>query len=100
MPILETERARLRQRLAELRREKAIVERELARLAVGSRWANVDKLLFYGAHEVDELLIVDPQGHSVHWLALEGSEYQPVERSRVIEMSQAELAERIDRPSP
>jgi predicted RNA binding protein YcfA (HicA-like mRNA interferase family) len=29
---LETERARLRQRLAELRREKAIVERELARL--------------------------------------------------------------------
>jgi len=57
-----------------------------------------DKLRFYGAHDVEEVLIVDPQRRSAHWLALEGSEHQPIEHSNVIDMSRTELAERIDWP--
>ena len=38
------------------------------------------KLGFYAAHDVGELLIVDPQERRVHWLALRpGGEYQPLE---------------------
>jgi Uma2 family endonuclease len=59
-------------------------------------WA---KLGFYAAHGVDELLIVDPQERRVHWLALApGGEYQPLERSSLIALAPAELAERIDWP--
>jgi len=57
-----------------------------------------DKLSFYAAHQVDELLIVDPQKQTVEWLALERGEYQPVKRSRLITLGPAELAERIDWP--
>lgn len=57
------------------------------------------KLPFYAAHEVDEVLIVDPKERAVHWLALRGGEYQPVERSGVIDLGPTELAERIDWPS-
>ncbi len=56
------------------------------------------KLPFYAAHEVDEVLIVDPKERAVHWLALSGGEYRPVERSGVIDLGPAELAERIDWP--
>lgn len=56
------------------------------------------KLPFYAAHKVDEVLIVDPQERAVHWLALSGREYAPTERSAVIELGPAELAERIDWP--
>jgi Putative restriction endonuclease len=56
------------------------------------------KLPFYAAHEVDEVLIVDPKERAVHWLALNGGEYRPVERSGVIDLGPAELAERIDWP--
>jgi Uma2 family endonuclease len=56
------------------------------------------KLTFYAAHGVDELLIVDPGEQSVHWLARAGEEYREVERSGLIELSTAELAERIDWP--
>jgi Uma2 family endonuclease len=57
------------------------------------------KLGFYAAHDVGELLIVDPQERRVHWLALEsGGEYQPVERSRLIALGPAELAEQLDWP--
>lgn len=56
------------------------------------------KLPFYAAHQVDELLIVDPANRTVDWLALEQGEYQPIERSRLIELGPAELAERIDWP--
>jgi len=44
------------------------------------------------------LLIVDPQRHSIDWLALEDNGYQPVERSRLIDMPRADLVERIDWP--
>lgn len=57
-----------------------------------------EKLSFYAAHHVDEILIVDPQAHSVQWLALEEGEYRPVERSRLIDLGPDELGQRIDWP--
>lgn len=58
-----------------------------------------EKLAFYADHGVDELLIVDPQERRVHWLALQPErEYRPVERSALIALGPAELAERIDWP--
>jgi Uma2 family endonuclease len=56
------------------------------------------KLPFYAAHDVDELLIVDPDTRTVHWLALTDGNYEPTERSGLIELGAAELAERIDWP--
>ncbi|MBD0281760.1 MAG: Uma2 family endonuclease [Thermoleophilaceae bacterium] len=57
-----------------------------------------DKLPFYAAHGVDEVLIVDPTERSVHWLALEGGEYREVKRSGLIDLGPSQLAERIDWP--
>jgi Uma2 family endonuclease len=57
-----------------------------------------DKLPFYAAHKVDELLIIDPAEHQVHWLALADGEYRPVEPSRLIDLSAPELAERLEWP--
>jgi Uma2 family endonuclease len=56
------------------------------------------KLPFYAAHRVDEVVIVDPGESEVHWLALTERNYQEVQRSSVIELSARELAERIDWP--
>ncbi len=56
------------------------------------------KLPFYAAHQVDELLIVDAQQQTVQWLALAGDEYRPVEHSGLIDLSAATLAEQIDWP--
>lgn len=56
------------------------------------------KLPFYAAHDVDEVLIVDPDERRVHWLALAEGEYQPVERSGLIDLGAAALAQRIDWP--
>jgi Uma2 family endonuclease len=56
------------------------------------------KLPFYAAHSVDEVLIVDPSDHTIHWLALSGGEYREVQRSDLIELGSGELAERIDWP--
>ena len=59
-----------------------------------------EKLSFYAAHNVDELLIVDPQERRVHWLALRPSgEYVTIERSALIALGPAELAEQIDWPA-
>ncbi|MDQ6779362.1 MAG: Uma2 family endonuclease [Actinomycetota bacterium] len=57
-----------------------------------------DKLPFYAAHHVDEVLIVDPAELNVHWLALEQGEYRAVERSGLIDLGPAELAQQIDWP--
>lgn len=57
-----------------------------------------EKLPFYAAHGVDELVVVDPQKRSVHWLRLSDGSYEPTERSGVIDLSAAELAQRIDWP--
>ncbi len=58
-----------------------------------------EKLPFYAAHDVDEVLIVDPAKRSIHWLALTDGEYRPVERSGLIDFGPRELAEQIDWPS-
>lgn len=56
------------------------------------------KLPHYAAHEVDEVLILDPEERVVHWLGLSGGEYHPIERSAVIDLGPAELADKIDWP--
>jgi Uma2 family endonuclease len=57
------------------------------------------KLAVYAAHQVDELLIVDPEKRRVDWLGLEpGGEYRAIERSRLIEFGSAELAQSLDWP--
>jgi Uma2 family endonuclease len=56
------------------------------------------KLVFYAKRCVDEVLIVDHEKRGVEWLALEGGDYAPIERSALIELGPAELAGRIDWP--
>jgi Uma2 family endonuclease len=57
-----------------------------------------DKLVFYAEHKVDEVLIVDPDKRSVEWLALAAGRYSRVERSGLIELGPAVLAQRIEWP--
>jgi hypothetical protein len=54
------------------------------------------KLPFYATHGVDEVLIVDPVAQALHWLGLAEGKYSPIERSGLIELGVAELAEQID----
>jgi hypothetical protein len=62
------------------------------------------KLPFYAAHNVEELLIVDPVKRSIDWLALTsragGNEdgYRAIECSALIDLGARELAELIDWP--
>jgi Uma2 family endonuclease len=56
------------------------------------------KLPFYAAHNVNELLIIDPDTREVHWLGLTDGEYQPIERSGLIGLGPAQLAQQIDWP--
>jgi len=56
------------------------------------------KLPFYAAHDVDEVLIVDPSERTVSWLGLREGEYQRVQRSGLIELGPIELAEQLDWP--
>src|ERR1700683_184460 len=56
------------------------------------------KLPFFAAHEVDEVLIVNPEEHDVHWLGLADGKYHPIERSGLIDLSSDQLAELIDWP--
>ncbi|MGA9876292.1 MAG: Uma2 family endonuclease [Solirubrobacteraceae bacterium] len=57
-----------------------------------------EKLPFYASHHVEELLIVDPREHAVHWLGLVGEGYEPIERSALIDLGAEQLVERIDWP--
>lgn len=57
-----------------------------------------DKLDFFAAHHVDELLIVDPQLRAIDWLELTAGEYRPLVRSGLIKLSPSELAARMDWP--
>jgi len=57
-----------------------------------------DKLPYYAAHDVGEVLLVDPATHSVDWLALGDGEYHPIERSALIDLGPDELAGQIDWP--
>jgi hypothetical protein len=56
------------------------------------------KLPFYAARHVDEILIIDPTERAVTWLEFHEGEYQPVERSRLIALGPADLAEQLDWP--
>ena len=50
---------------------------------------------------VDELLIIEPDERGIRRLALDQSgEYRPMKRSGLIDLTPAELAERIDWPQP
>src|ERR1022692_1436078 len=60
-------------------------------------WKN---LPFYAAREVDEVLIVDPLECVVHWLGLRDGEYEPIERSALIDYGPALLAGQIDWSGP
>jgi Uma2 family endonuclease len=57
-----------------------------------------EKLAFYAQHDVSELLVIDPQKRTVDWLALKDGQYQPVERSAVIELGPRELHDQLDWP--
>lgn len=57
------------------------------------------KLAFYAARGVEELLIVDPRKQTVQWLGLGEGGYEPIERSGLIDLGAEELAERIVWPS-
>lgn len=57
-----------------------------------------EKLPFYAAHGVDEVLLVDRRGPKVDWLALDAGAYGPVARSRLLDLGAADLLERIDWP--
>jgi Uma2 family endonuclease len=58
-----------------------------------------DKLAFYAAHRVDELLIVDPEARTVTWVRRNRDGYDPIARSGLIALGPDELAERLDWPS-
>ena len=57
-----------------------------------------DKLAFYAAHHVDEILITDPPARAVNWLVLSGDGYRPIGRSRLVELGVDQLAGQIDWP--
>ncbi len=57
-----------------------------------------EKLPFYAAHHVDEVLIVDPQERTVSWLGLAGEEYRQIERSGLVDLGTGDLAKQLDWP--
>jgi len=57
-----------------------------------------EKLPFYAEHDVDEVLIVDPEKRTVDWLGLTDGEYRPIERGSLIDFGPNQLAEQIDWP--
>jgi Uma2 family endonuclease len=57
-----------------------------------------EKLPFYAAHNVEEVLIVDPAERETHWLELTSGEYRAVARSSLIDLGPDELCEQIDWP--
>jgi Uma2 family endonuclease len=56
------------------------------------------KFDFYASHAVDEVVIVDPSEHAVHWFALAARKYREIEGSSVLESGPAELTHQIDWP--
>ena len=57
-----------------------------------------DKLGFYAAHRVQEVLIVSPDRRSVTWLRLEDGGYVDRGGSQVLDISSVELADLIEWP--
>jgi hypothetical protein len=52
----------------------------------------------HAAHGVEEVLIIDPEERQVHWLGLADGGHAPVQRSGLIDLGVAELAQQIDWP--
>jgi Uma2 family endonuclease len=57
------------------------------------------KLDFYFRAGVEEVLIVDPDEHSVEWLARGRDGFGPADGSELLGVTSGELAERIDWPA-
>jgi Uma2 family endonuclease len=57
-----------------------------------------DKIPFYAEHNVDELLMVDPQQRTVEWLGDPDTGYRPIERSRLIDLSARALERQLRWP--
>jgi Uma2 family endonuclease len=56
-----------------------------------------EKLPFYSAHQVDEVMVVDPHERRVHWLGLEADgQYRPLERSRLLDVISTELTAQLE----
>ncbi len=59
-----------------------------------------EKLPFYAAHQVQELLIIDPDRRTVRWLALGGDgNYHQAEGSALIDLAADELAGQVNWPA-
>jgi len=58
-------------------------------------WLKFD---FYAAHNVAELVIVDPRTREVHWFRLVAGRYERTDRSLLVDLSTSELAAQIDWP--
>jgi Uma2 family endonuclease len=58
-----------------------------------------DKLPFYAAHAVEEILLVDPEKRAVQLLSLVGETYEAQDRSEVIGMTVNEIAASIRWPT-
>lgn len=58
-----------------------------------------DKLPFYAAHRVDEVLILDPAQQRVHWHARADTQYRPTEHSGLIELGPRALARALGWPA-
>lgn len=57
-----------------------------------------DKLPFYAARQVDEVVIIDPREQSIVWLGLTEAEYGPLGKSGLIDLGPSELASSVDWP--
>jgi Uma2 family endonuclease len=58
-----------------------------------------NKLPFYAAHHVAELLIIDPDQRTVRWLALGAAAYHDVAGSALIDLTASALDDAIDWPA-
>jgi Uma2 family endonuclease len=57
-----------------------------------------EKLPFYGDHDVDEIVIADPQTQTLTWLRLDAGTYAPVRRSELLDVAVADIVAQIDWP--
>lgn len=53
------------------------------------------KLEFYAAHDVDEVVIVDTVERTVTWMRRAHGTYEPTERSSVLDLAVADVADQI-----
>jgi hypothetical protein len=59
-----------------------------------------DKLGFYAAHHVDEVLIVSPEKRTVTWLLLDHGDYIDRGGSAALGLTSDELASQLEWPPP